>query len=52
MKLQADFLPFYLGLLAWVCVFCVKAEDPYRNFNWVITYGTVSPLGVPQRVVT
>ncbi|KAD4888091.1 hypothetical protein R6Q59_034809 [Mikania micrantha] len=46
---QAYFLPFYIGILAWACVFCVKAEDPYRNFNWVITYGQISPLGVLQR---
>ncbi|KAF5791805.1 putative L-ascorbate oxidase [Helianthus annuus] len=49
MKQQANFLPFYLGLLALVCVFCVHAEDPYRNFNWVVTYGQISPLGTPQR---
>ncbi|GJX26068.1 L-ascorbate oxidase [Tanacetum coccineum] len=48
MKL-VNFLPFYLGLLALVCVSSVNAEDPYRNFKWVVTYGTVSPLGVPQR---
>ncbi|PWA20573.1 coagulation factor 8 [Artemisia annua] len=46
---RVDFLPFYLGLLALVCVSSVNAEDPYRNFKWVVTYGTVSPLGVPQR---
>ncbi|XP_071730976.1 L-ascorbate oxidase homolog [Rutidosis leptorrhynchoides] len=43
------FLPFYLGLLALVCLSCLKAEDPYRNFRWVVTYGQVSPLGLPQR---
>lgn len=46
---RVDFLPFYLGLLALVCVSSVNAEDLYRNFKWVFTYGTVSPLGVPQR---
>ncbi|CAH1417465.1 unnamed protein product [Lactuca virosa] len=46
---RANFLPFFLGLLAWACISCVKAEDPYRFFNWVITYGQISPLGVPQR---
>ncbi|KAJ0469343.1 putative L-ascorbate oxidase [Helianthus annuus] len=46
---QTVFLPFYLGFLAWLCVFCVKAEDPYRFFTFEVTYGEISPLGVPQR---
>lgn len=28
----------------------VKSEDPYRYFTWTVTYGTASPLGVPQQV--
>ncbi|XP_065875593.1 L-ascorbate oxidase homolog [Euphorbia lathyris] len=35
-----------LGLLSG---FLVRAEDPYRFFTWTITYGTISPLGVPQK---
>ena len=27
----------------------VKAEDPYLFFTWNVTYGTISPLGVPQQ---
>ncbi|KAK6936967.1 Multicopper oxidase, C-terminal [Dillenia turbinata] len=27
----------------------VRAEDPYIFFTWNVTYGTISPLGVPQR---
>ncbi|KAK1384845.1 hypothetical protein POM88_022580 [Heracleum sosnowskyi] len=27
-----------------------KAEDPYRYFTWTVTYGTASPLGVPQQI--
>nr|GMD56829.1 L-ascorbate oxidase homolog [Ipomoea batatas] len=27
----------------------VEAEDPYRFYNWVVQYGTISPLGVNQR---
>ncbi|CAH1428940.1 unnamed protein product [Lactuca virosa] len=46
---QAIFRPFYLGLLAWLCVFFVKAEDPYRFFIFEVTYGQISPLGVSQR---
>ncbi|XP_042464727.1 L-ascorbate oxidase homolog [Zingiber officinale] len=25
------------------------ADDPYRYFTWTVTYGTISPLGVPQQ---
>lgn len=28
----------------------VVAEDPYRYFDWNVTYGTIYPLGVPQQV--
>uniref|UniRef100_A0A0A0L0B1 Uncharacterized protein n=1 Tax=Cucumis sativus TaxID=3659 RepID=A0A0A0L0B1_CUCSA len=27
----------------------VRGEDPYFFFTWNITYGTISPLGVPQQ---
>jgi len=27
----------------------VRAEDPYIFFTWNVTYGTISPLGVPQQ---
>jgi len=29
----------------------VKSEDPYLYFTWNVTYGTLSPLGVPQQVI-
>ncbi|CAD5181488.1 unnamed protein product [Musa acuminata subsp. malaccensis] len=29
----------------------VGAEDPYLYFTWNVTYGTVSPLGVPQQAI-
>ncbi|KAF5195105.1 L-ascorbate oxidase-like protein [Thalictrum thalictroides] len=29
----------------------VQAEDPYLYFTWNVTYGTISPLGVPQQVI-
>ncbi|XP_057472776.1 L-ascorbate oxidase homolog [Actinidia eriantha] len=32
-----------------VCVSMVRAEDPYLFFEWNVTYGTISPLGVPQQ---
>ena len=28
----------------------VAAEDPYRFFDWNITYGDIYPLGVKQQV--
>lgn len=28
----------------------VGAEDPYRFFEWNVTYGDIYPLGVRQRV--
>ncbi|KAH0458100.1 hypothetical protein IEQ34_013415 [Dendrobium chrysotoxum] len=43
-----------------LCLFCTAvallataavAEDPYRYFTWTVTYGTASPLGVPQQVI-
>lgn len=37
-----------LGLLS---LSFVKAEDPYRFYTWTVTYGTISPLGVPQQVI-
>ena len=27
----------------------VRAGDPYLFFTWKVTYGTITPLGVPQR---
>ncbi|XAR57827.1 L-ascorbate oxidase [Bertholletia excelsa] len=38
-----------LSVLSLVSV--VKAEDAYRYFTWTVTYGTSSPLGVPQQVI-
>ncbi|XP_027193036.1 L-ascorbate oxidase homolog [Cicer arietinum] len=37
--------------LALVNVSLVKAEDPYKFYTWTVTYGTLSPLGVPQQVI-
>lgn len=46
----ASFLYCCLGLLALLSGVLVKAEDPYRFYTWTVTYGTISPLRVPQRV--
>ena len=32
-------------------LFTVTAEDPYRFFNWNVTYGDIYPLGVRQQVL-
>ncbi|THU56932.1 hypothetical protein C4D60_Mb11t22410 [Musa balbisiana] len=39
------------ALLSVLCLSAVKAEDPYLFFTWNVTYGTASPLGVPQQVI-
>ncbi|KAL4644923.1 hypothetical protein ACB092_02G199300 [Castanea dentata] len=46
---QAIFPHFFLGILACLSGFWVNAEDAYRYFTWEVTYGTISPLGVPQQ---
>jgi L-ascorbate oxidase len=30
-------------------MYFVSGEDPYLFFRWNVTYGTISPLGVPQQ---
>lgn len=43
--------PLVCGFLAVLSsVFVVRAEDPYLYYTWTVTYGTRSPLGVPQQV--
>ncbi|XP_031114564.1 L-ascorbate oxidase homolog [Ipomoea triloba] len=49
MRQPTGFLRFLLGVLACFCISMVEAEDPYRFYNWVVQYGTISPLGVKQR---
>lgn len=47
-----SFLHFFLGTLVCFSALCiVNAEDPYRYYTWTVTYGPVSPLGVPQQVI-
>ncbi|CAN8251372.1 unnamed protein product [Cochlearia groenlandica] len=29
----------------------VKGESPYKFYTWTVTYGIISPLGVPQQVI-
>jgi iron transport multicopper oxidase len=37
--------------VVFLSVSLVKSEDPYRYFTWTVSYGTASPLGVPQQVI-
>ncbi|KAL6227290.1 hypothetical protein ACLB2K_001249 [Fragaria x ananassa] len=47
-----SFLRFFLGTLVGLSALCIiNAEDPYRYFTWTVTYGTISPLGVPQQAI-
>ena len=38
-------------LVLMLCILgvAVQAEDPYIYYTWNVTYGTISPLGVPQQ---
>ncbi|KAK1273019.1 hypothetical protein QJS04_geneDACA009702 [Acorus gramineus] len=40
---------FVLSLLCLAFLISVSAEDPYRFFEWNITYGDIYPLGVRQQ---
>ncbi|KAM3217881.1 L-ascorbate oxidase [Capsicum annuum] len=40
-----------VALLVSLSVVAVKAEDPYVFYEWNVTYGTISPLGVPQQAI-
>ncbi|XP_042014983.1 L-ascorbate oxidase homolog [Salvia splendens] len=42
-------LPLVLGVPLLCLLSIVNAEDPYLFFEWHVTYGTISPLGVPQQ---
>ncbi|XP_075655591.1 L-ascorbate oxidase homolog [Castanea sativa] len=44
-------LHVFCGVLALFSVSLVTADDPYKYFTWTVTYGTHSPLGVPQQVI-
>ncbi|KAI3437400.1 uncharacterized protein J3R85_005381 [Psidium guajava] len=47
---QTQLLHMFLVVsLTWFGAFLADAEDPYRYFTWTVTYGTISPLGAPQR---
>lgn len=41
----------FVFLLCLLCgaMWVVQGEDPYFFFTWRVTYGVISPLGVPQQ---
>ncbi|PSR90287.1 L-ascorbate oxidase [Actinidia chinensis var. chinensis] len=39
----------FVAVLVCLCAVAVQAEDPYLFFDWNVTYGMISPLGVPQQ---
>ncbi|KAL5717221.1 L-ascorbate oxidase [Ranunculus cassubicifolius] len=41
----------YVLLSCLAAVSLVRAEDPYLFYTWNVSYGTLSPLGVPQQVI-
>lgn len=41
--------PFIVALPLLCLLAFTNAEDPYLFFDWHVTYGTISPLGVPQQ---
>lgn len=45
-------IQFLVGLVGWLSFFVWvnNAEDPYRYYDWAVTYGTIAPLGVSQKV--
>ncbi|KAB2617928.1 L-ascorbate oxidase-like protein [Pyrus ussuriensis x Pyrus communis] len=44
------FVHFSVGISVCLSSFCsINAEDPYLYYTWTVTYGTISPLGVPQK---
>ncbi|PIN05245.1 Multicopper oxidase [Handroanthus impetiginosus] len=43
---------FLLFALISTLVLVVHSEDPYLFYTWNVSYATLSPLGVPQQVIT
>ncbi|KAK9678582.1 hypothetical protein RND81_11G221000 [Saponaria officinalis] len=49
--IYTKFPALFVGILAFSSIFGLHAESPYRMYEWEITYGAVSPLGVSQRAI-
>lgn len=45
----------HASTLALICLLlllkCAIGEDPYRFFDWTITYGDINPLATKQQVI-
>lgn len=42
----------WVAVLVFLCLsVAAMAEDPYVFFDWKVTYGTISPFGVPQQAI-
>ena len=39
----------FLGVWFFRLAIFISAEDPYRFFDWKVTFGEILPLGVPQQ---
>ncbi|CAD5167943.1 unnamed protein product [Musa acuminata subsp. malaccensis] len=48
---EALLLAPLLVFIAFLGLTAVGAEDPYIYFTWKVTYGTISPLGIPQQAI-
>jgi len=48
---QLRALSAFCSVLLLLDLVFVAAEDPYRFFDWTVTYGDIYPLGVKQQVV-
>ncbi|XVF68012.1 hypothetical protein PTKIN_Ptkin10aG0168600 [Pterospermum kingtungense] len=49
MVTQSSFWQTYCIAILVLLVVVVQAEDPYRFYNWNVTYGDIFPLGVRQQ---
>ncbi|KAJ9562315.1 hypothetical protein OSB04_007475 [Centaurea solstitialis] len=51
-EMEEKFMPHLIILIVGLLsISVVKAEDPYKFYTWTVTYGTASPLGVPQQII-
>ncbi|XP_057975746.1 L-ascorbate oxidase homolog [Malania oleifera] len=41
----------FFGILAFLGVSLVTADDPYRYYTWTVTYGMKAPLGLNQQII-
>ncbi|XP_019151850.1 PREDICTED: L-ascorbate oxidase homolog [Ipomoea nil] len=51
MKKSSPWVAVTVLLCLSVAAVVVQAEDPYLFFEWKVTFGTISPFGVPQQAI-